>query len=67
MAYLDLSYFPTDALTEPGPAACVAGELMLVPGQFGTPSLVTCCPDLPPLVTCPSSSRALNRRLVRNA
>ena len=47
MAYLDLSYFPTDALTEPGPAACVAGELKLVPGQFGMPSLVTCCPNPP--------------------
>lgn len=40
MAYLDLSYYPTDALTEAGPAACVAGELKLVPGQFGMPSQV---------------------------
>ncbi len=47
VAYLDLSYFPTDALTEPGPAACVAGDLKLVPGQFGMPSLVTCCPNPP--------------------
>ena len=47
VAYLDLSYFPTDALTEPGPAACVAGDLNLVPGQFGMPSLVTCCPNPP--------------------
>ena len=56
VAYLDLSYFPTDALTEPGPAACVAGELKLVPGQFGMPSLVTCCPN--PLFMRPSASRA---------
>ena len=27
------------------PAACVAGELKLVPGQFGMPSLVTCLPE----------------------
>ena len=47
VAYLDLSYFPTDALTEPGPAACVAGELKLVPGQFGMPSLVRRCPYPP--------------------
>ena len=47
VAYLDLSYFPTDALIEPGPAACVAGELKLVPGQFGMPSLVTCFPNPP--------------------
>ena len=40
VAYLDLSYYPTDALTDPGPAACVAGELKLVPGQFGMPSQV---------------------------
>lgn len=40
VAYLDLSYYPTDALPEPGPAACVAGKLELVPGQFGMPSLV---------------------------
>ena len=57
VAYLDLSYFPTDALTEPGPAACVAGELKLVPGQFGMPSLVTCCLNLL-FLTCPSASRA---------
>ena len=41
MAYLDLSYYPTDAQIEAGPAACVAGELKLVPGQFGMPSQVT--------------------------
>ncbi len=42
VAYLDLSYYPTDALTQPGPAACIAGELKLVPGQFGMPSQVGC-------------------------
>ena len=40
VAYLDLSYYPTDALTQAGPAACIAGELKLVPGQFGMPSQV---------------------------
>jgi hypothetical protein len=40
VAYLDLSYYPTDALPDPGPAACVAGKLELVPGQFGMPSQV---------------------------
>lgn len=44
VAYLDLTYYPTDALTQAGPAACVAGELKLVQGQFGMPSLVACCP-----------------------
>lgn len=42
VAYLDLSYYPTDALTEAGPAACIAGELKLVPGMLGMPSQVSC-------------------------
>jgi hypothetical protein len=45
VAYLDLSYYPTDAVRNAGPGACVAGELKLMPGMFGTPSQV--CISIP--------------------
>lgn len=40
VAYLDLSLYPTAALQNAGPGSCVAGQLKLMPGMFGTPSQV---------------------------
>lgn len=40
VAYLDLSFYPTTALSNAGPGACVAGQLKHMPGMFGTPSQV---------------------------
>lgn len=40
IAYLDLSMYPTAALQNAGPGSCVAGQLKLMPGMFGTPSQV---------------------------
>lgn len=66
VAYLDLSYYPTDALTEAGPAACVAGELKLVPGVFGVPSQVCCLHMDSCMQTCAWRCRAVYFSLLRS-
>ena len=46
VVYLDLECYPTNAVTNPGPGSCIAGQLKHVPGLFGMPSQA--CSPLPP-------------------